>query len=70
MGGHGTPIVLSTLDGASPALSVAVSGAECSDLVVFDRDIPGVVASSVVKLVFGAVETFPSFQCLATHSAR
>ena len=43
------------LDGAAPALGVAVLGGESGDLLVVDEDGLGVVASRVVVLVLSLI---------------
>lgn len=49
--GHGTAVLLSTLNSATPALSVAVAGRQLSNLLAVDGDDLGVVARVVVELV-------------------
>lgn len=53
--GHSAAVILCALDGAAPAHSVAILGAERGELLVVDRDVLGVVACSVVELVFNNI---------------
>lgn len=52
VGGHGTAVVLATLNSTAPALSVTVAGAEGCDLLVVDGDVLGVVSGCIIELVF------------------
>lgn len=55
MSAHGTAVVRSALNSATPSHSVTVVGAEGCDLLVVDRDVLGVVASGVIELVYSCV---------------
>lgn len=51
MGANGTAVILSTLNGGAPTLSMAVAGRESGNSVAVDRDGLSVVTSGIIELV-------------------